>query len=285
MVAKCIPSILPPMTAKEQMEVSKIYSVAGLLEGRTGLLDERPFRNPHHTITAAGLTGGGAIPHPGEISLAHRGVLFLDELPEFQRGTLEVLRQPMEEGVVNISRSSGNYTFPSDFLLVAAMNPCNCGYFPDHNRCRCSISSVQRYLGKISQPLLDRIDIAVQASEIRFQDLRTEVTNESSKEIRKRVMQAQIIQQERFQQTGILFNSQMGRQELEAYCRLGEKEERYMEDMYCSMRLTARTYHKVLKVARTIADLDQSKEIQKRHLTEALMYRSVDKGYWEAFEG
>jgi magnesium chelatase family protein len=228
--------------------------------------------------------GGGAIPHPGEISLAHRGVLFLDELLEFHRATLEVLRQPMEEGYVNIARNSGNYTFPSDFILVAAMNPCNCGYYPDMSRCRCNPSSVQRYMGKISQPLLDRIDIAVQVSEVPFSDLDLKCDNESSEEIRKRVLYVQEVQRERFKDTSLVFNSQMGVEELERYCALEKKDMKFMEQMYQKMKLTARTYHKVLKVARTIADMDGSLKIEKKHLMEALMYRSVDRGYWEAMQ-
>ncbi|MBQ1901662.1 MAG: YifB family Mg chelatase-like AAA ATPase [Lachnospiraceae bacterium] len=284
MIAKCIPSILPPMTEGEKVEVSKVYSVAGLLKQENGLIERRPFRSPHHTISAAGLVGGGAIPHPGEISLAHRGVLFLDELPEFQRSTLEVLRQPMEDGCVNIARSTGNFHFPSDFILVAAMNPCNCGYYPDMSRCRCSIPSIQRYLGKISQPLLDRMDIAVQVSEVPFSDLESTHKNESSEAIRQRVVRTQKLQQERFCETNILFNSQMRGEEMERYCALSEKDKYFMEKMYDKMNLTARTYHKVLKVARTIADMEESDLIEQRHLMEALMYRSVDKGYWEALQ-
>ncbi|MCR5667633.1 MAG: YifB family Mg chelatase-like AAA ATPase [Lachnospiraceae bacterium] len=284
MIAKAIPSILPPMNEEEQIEVSKIYSVAGLLRQESGLIRNRPFRSPHHTISSAGLVGGGAIPHPGEISLAHRGVLFLDELPEFHRATLEVLRQPMEEGYVNIARNSGNYTFPSDFILVAAMNPCNCGYYPDMSRCRCNPFSVQRYMGKISQPLLDRIDIAVQVSEVPFADLDLKCDNESSEEIRKRVLYVQEVQRERFKDTSLVFNSQMGVEELERYCALDKKDMKFMEQMYQKMKLTARTYHKVLKVARTIADMDGSLKIEKKHLMEALMYRSVDRGYWEAMQ-
>lgn len=281
MIAKCIPSILPDMTMDERIEVSKIYSVCGLLSENKKLIEKRPFRNPHHTISTAGLTGGGSNPRPGEISLAHRGVLFLDELPEFQKNTIEILRQPMEEKVVRIGRSAGMCSFPANFILVAAMNPCNCGYYPDLNRCRCSQSSIKKYLSKVSQPLLDRIDISVEAKPVTFNELTKTEKNEDSASIRKRVIKTMKVQKERFSGTDILFNSQIPAGKIEEYCPLGDKETKFMENMFETMNLTARTYHKTLKVARTIADMEDSEKIEKIHLTEALMYRGIDKRFWE----
>ena len=282
MVAKCLPSILPAMSKEEEIEVSKIYSVCGLLKENGSLIRHRPFRSPHHTISTAGLAGGGNVPHPGEISLAHDGVLFLDELPEFHKNTIETLRQPMEEKVVRIVRTGGSFIFPADFILVAAMNPCSCGYYPDMARCRCDRQAVAKYLGRISQPLLDRIDIAVEAAPVTFRDLTDGGTkNESSAEIRGRVMEAQKKQQKRFFGTDIRFNSRIPTGAIETYCALGPKERKLMEELYDKMRLTARTYHKVLKVARTIADLSGAERIERKHLVEAVLYRSIDKRYWE----
>lgn len=281
MVAQCIPTILPDLTDKEKLEVSKIYSVCGLLSEEEGLIESRPFRSPHHTTSSAGLTGGGTNIHPGEISLAHRGVLFLDELPEFQKSTLEILRQPLEDKVVHISRATGNFTFPSDFMLVAAMNPCRCGYFPDMTRCRCTRESVQKYLGKISQPLLDRIDMSVRVRPVGYDELKSPGREESSSSIKKWVMHVQKIQKERFKRSDILFNSKIPSKDINLYCGLKKDEEEFMSEMYKTMGLTARTYHKVLKVARTIADLADKEDISIDHLSEALMYRSADKDYWE----
>ncbi len=282
MVAKCIPSILPPMTLEEQIELSKIYSVCGLFRERESLMEQRPFRNPHHTISEQGLTGGGKEPKPGEISLAHSGVLFLDELTEFRKNTLEVLRQPMEDKEVTIARVNGTYCFPANFVLVAAMNPCNCGYYPDMSRCHCSQPSIQRHMDKLSQPLLDRIDLCVEVSAVGYDDLiRPGGANESSEEIRRRVIRMHQIQKERFEGTDILFNSRIPARELQRYCPLGEKEMAYMEAMYKKMDLTARTYHKIVRVARTIADMDGAKNISRKHLQEAICYRGMDKRYWE----
>ncbi|MBR1622339.1 MAG: YifB family Mg chelatase-like AAA ATPase [Pseudobutyrivibrio sp.] len=281
MIAKCIPSILPSMDQREQMEISKIYSVCGMFDERNGLINKRPFRSPHHTVSPQGLVGGGNNPHPGEISLAHCGVLFLDELTEFNKSTLEILRQPLEDKKVNISRSAGSFTFPADFVLVAAMNPCSCGYYPDLNRCHCSRLSIQRYLSKISQPLLDRIDICAEAPTLNFAQISSKQENESSKDIRSRVENCHEIQKQRYKDYDFKFNSQIPSNLIDKFCYLSEDKKSYMEEMYEKYSLTARTYHKVLKVARTIADMASSKDIELSHLQEALCYRGLDKHYWE----
>ncbi len=281
MIAKCIPSILPPMQTEEQMELSKIYSVSGMFDERYGLIKNRPFRSPHHTISPQGLVGGGAIPKPGEISLAHGGVLFLDELTEFNKATLEILRQPLEDKRVNISRAMGSFTFPADFVLIAAMNPCSCGYYPDLNRCHCTRQSIQRYLSKISQPLLDRIDICVEAPTLKFTQIIKKENNESSASIRERVMKVHEIEQIRFKDYGFKYNSQIPSNLIERFCPLSAENGEYMEEMYNKYSLTARTYHKVLRVARTIADMERSEDIKLEHLQEAILYRGLDKKYWE----
>ena len=281
MIAKCIPSILPKMDDKEQLELSKIYSVCGMFDERKGLIQARPFRSPHHTVSAQGLVGGGHNPHPGEISLAHRGVLFLDELTEFNKSTLEILRQPLEDKQVNISRAAGSFTFPADFVLVAAMNPCSCGYYPDLNRCHCTRLSIQRYLSKISQPLLDRIDICVEAPTLNFAQISMKQKNESSYDIRKRVIACHEIQKKRYADYDFKFNSQIPSGLIDKFCILTDEQIQYMEAMYEKYSLTARTYHKVLRVARTIADMDLSENICLEHLQEALCYRGLDKRYWE----
>lgn len=282
MIAERLATILPPMTEEERLELSKIYSVCGMLKNKKNLMEHRPFRSPHHTITIAGLTGGGTIPKPGEISLAHSGVLFLDELPEFQKNTIEILRQPLEEHEIRLVRSSMSVTYPANFLLLAAMNPCNCGYYPDMNRCRCSLPSLQRYRDRISQPLLDRIDICVEAPTISFKDLHQKAnkTAESSAQIQKRVLVAHQIQYERYKTLGFLHNSHIPSSLLDEYCYLGLKEEHFMEDIYEKMALTARTYHKILRVARTIADLNEEKDISIAHLQEAICYRNIDWKFW-----
>ncbi len=282
MIAKCIPSILPPMSVEEQIELSKIYSVCGHFRERESLMENRPFRNPHHTISEQGLTGGGKDPKPGEISLAHCGVLFLDELTEFHKSTLEVLRQPMEDKYVNIARVSGTCHFPANFVLVAAMNPCNCGYYPDLSRCRCTPAMISRHMSKLSQPLLDRIDLCVEVAEVSYKELTiANQSNESSEDIRRRVVKMHQIQAERFAGTKIGFNSQIPGPEIEKYCSLTSEDQEYMSKMYEKMDLTARTYHKLLRVARTIADMDGCEQIQRKHLQEAICYRGIDRRYWE----
>jgi len=281
MISERLSTILPPLTEEERLELSKIYSVCGLLTNKNALMKERPFRAPHHTITQMGLTGGGAIPKPGEISLAHNGVLFLDELPEFQKSTLEILRQPLEEHEIHLVRAKGTVSYPANFLLLAAMNPCNCGYYPDMNKCRCSDSSLRRYFDKVSQPLLDRIDICVEAPALRYEELTSSgKAGESSEIIQKRVLACHEIQCERYKEESFSHNSAIPASRLEEFCFLGEKETKYMEKMYEKMNLTARTYHKILRVARTIADLEEAKKISLSHLNEAICYRNVDEKFW-----
>lgn len=279
MLAKRFPTILPDLTFAESIEITKIYSVAGLLQNKNALIHYRPFRSPHHTISASALTGGGRIPKPGEISLAHNGVLFLDELPEFQRSALEVMRQPMEDGKVTIARVSGTLTFPSDFMLVAAMNPCPCGYLGSGDKCHCTINEIAKYQSKISGPLLDRIDLMVEMPAVGYEDLQSTASGESSAEIKKRVVKAHEIQLQRYKKEGIFFNAQLNAAQVEKYCVLGEAEQKLLKAAFSSMDLSARAYHKILKVARTAADLDGSEEITVRHLAEVLQYRSLDRKY------
>lgn len=281
MTAKRIPTILPPMTQEEQLEVSKIYSVSGLFNKHKGLMTRRPFRSPHHTITPQGLVGGGKYPKPGEISLSHGGVLFLDEMTEFKKSTLEVLRQPLEEKKIHLVRLTGTFTYPADFLLVGAMNPCACGYYPDMQKCSCSSVTLKHYLEKISQPLLDRMDLCVEAPQLKYEELTVKGEGETSEEIRRRVTCVHEIQRNRFEGTGIRYNSQIPASLLEKYCPLGEEQQKYMEEIYTRMSLTARTYHKILKVARTLADMDDAEQITLQHLNEAVCYRSMNKKYWE----
>ena len=281
MIAKRIPGILPPMELSERLEVSKIYSVSGMLSANEGLMKQRPFRAPHHTISPQGLAGGGIIPKPGEVSLAHRGVLFLDELPEFQKSTLEILRQPMEDKSITISGVTGSLTYPADFLLVCAMNPCKCGFYPDRTKCHCANTSVRHYLSRISQPLLDRIDLCAEAEPVTYQELTGCVKGENSEQIRARVLMAQEMQKKRFRDEVWYFNSQIPVSGLTKYCALGKKERAYMERIYEKLQLSARAYHKIIKLSRTIADLEGSEHISTRHLTEAVCYRSLDKKYWE----
>ncbi|MBR4669070.1 MAG: YifB family Mg chelatase-like AAA ATPase [Butyrivibrio sp.] len=282
MIAKRIPTILPPLSEDESMEVTSIYSVAGRMPDNKALITKRPFMSTHHMVTESALVGGGGIPRPGLISLAHRGVLFLDEMAEFPRSIIDMLRQPMEDKIVNITRSKGNYTYPADFQLVGAMNPCPCGYYPDRNKCTCLPHEIKRYLSHISGPILDRIDIVVEVPKVDIADLSSKVkrAGESSRQIRERVMKARRIQQERFAGSEISFNSQMTPKEIEKYCKLGTAEQAFMEQSFCMMDLSARTYHKVLKLARTIADLEGAANIEKVHLMEALSYRMSDGQYW-----
>ena len=279
MLAKRIPTIMPELSFEESMEISKIYSIAGLL-GNSALVTQRPFRSPHHSITTTALIGGGMIPKPGEISLAHLGVLFLDELPEFQKNTIEVLRQPLEDKSVTIARLSATYRYPAGFMLAAAMNPCSCGYYPDRNKCSCSLNLVKRYLGRISQPLLDRFDICIEALQMNYKELQLQERQETSADIRARVEVARNIQMERYKGLNIWFNSQLTPRTLKKYCQLEHKEQSLLEQAFIKMNLTARAYHRILKVARTIADLDQSEQIKTKHISEAICYRSIDQKYW-----
>lgn len=280
MIAKRVPTILPPPVREESIEITKIYSVLGMVDKEHPLITGRPFRSVHHTVTKAALIGGGAFPAPGEISLAHGGVLFLDELAEFQKPVLEVLRQPLEERQIRITRSQGNFVFPADFILICAMNPCPCGNYPDFNKCTCTPFQIQQYLGKISQPFLDRIDICVETPKIRYETLTGERRQESSAKIRDRVCKARDIQKERYKGRNIRTNSMLGVNELREFCSLGSAEERLMRQAFTSLELTARTYHKIIKTARTIADLDGGGRIREHHLKEAIAYRTMDKKYW-----
>lgn len=256
MTAGCIAGILPPMSTEESMEVTKIYSVMGMVNEKQPLIRKRPFRNVHHTATRAALIGGGMIPRPGEISLAHQGVLFLDELPEFKKGVLEVLRQPLEQHCIRITRNYGTYTFPADFMLVAAMNPCPCGCYPNLERCTCTPAQIQAYLGKISQPFLDRIDLCVEAGRVDYENLTEQKKGEASAEIRMRVCRVRNLQKERYEGKKIRRNTQLEGELLKKYCALGTKEEAMMRQAFERFSLTARSYHRILRVARTIADLD-----------------------------
>lgn len=280
MMARRIPTIMPELSREEQMEVSKIYSICGLLPAGHALVGTRPYRAPHHTISAQALTGGGKWPRPGEISLASRGVLFLDELPEFQKKTLEILRQPLEEHCVTVSRVSGSFTFPAHFMLAAALNPCPCGYYPDRTRCSCTKQQVQRYLGRVSRPLLDRMDICVEAAPVTYRDIRTDQVNESSEQIRARVRRARQIQRARYADSGIYTNSEMGIRQIRRFCSLREDDEAFLQQIFSRLGLSARGCHKILKVARTLADLEGKEQIDRTHLREAAGYRDLQERYW-----
>jgi magnesium chelatase family protein len=282
MLAKRIPTILPPMSLEEAIETTRIHSVAGILEDSRGLVGTRPFRSPHHTISDAGLIGGGAVPRPGEVSLGHHGVLFLDELPEFQRNVLEVMRQPLEDGTVTIARAAISVTFPAQFMLAAAMNPCPCGFFGDPTReCHCSPPQIQRYVSKISGPLLDRIDIHIEVPAVKYKELRGEHSAESSGEIRGRVIRARQIQLERYRaEKKIYANAQMPPKLIRTHCDISAEGEKLLENAITRLGLSARAHDRILKVARTIADLEGAANIEPKHLSEAVQYRSLDRTYW-----
>ena len=280
MIAGRIPGILPPLTLEESLEVTGIFSVAGLLPPGQALITRRPFYAPHHTVTQAALIGGGSgIPRPGMVSLAHRGVLFLDELPEFQKAVLDGMRQPMEEHKVQIARSAGMVTYPSDFILAAAMNPCPCGYYPDRNKCRCTQPQIEKYLGKISGPILDRIDLCVELHPVDILHLQKNIRQRSSEDMRKQILGARKRQAERFAGTDCRFNGDIRAAQVEQYCPLGEEERKVMEQLYSTLQLSARAYHRILKTARTIADLEEREEICGEHLLEAACYRPSET-YW-----
>ena len=281
MIAQRIPSILPPLSFEEAIETTQIHSIAGLLPEGVALLRRRPFRAPHHTVSAAGLSGGGSNPRPGEISLAHNGVLFLDELPEFARGTLEVLRQPMETGQVTISRAGGSVTYPSRVMVVAAMNPCPCGYYGHPTRpCTCSPTAIRKYLGRVSGPLLDRLDIQVEVDPVRYEELSDATPGESSAAIRERVIAARSRQQRRLARFGVPCNAQIPASALAEACPLTPAADRILKAAFERMNLSGRAYDRILKIARTIADLDGSERLDTPHITEAIQYRSLDRKYW-----
>lgn len=279
MLSKRLPSILPDMTWEESLEVTQIYSVMGMLSPDKPLIQQRPFRSPHHTVSNAGLTGGGTNPKPGEISLSHKGVLFLDELPEFRKDTLDLMRQPLEDAQVTISRASGSVTYPAEFMLVCAMNPCKCGWYGSASgRCSCSAGSVATYRSRISGPLLDRIDIIVEVPAVEFEALRSRAEAEPSAVIKKRVDGAREIQNRRFGIHNGMCNARMGPEEMRSYCVLDESCANLMRSAFDALGLTARSYDRIVRVARTIADLDGSEQIQPRHIAEAIRYRTVNLG-------
>ena len=277
MLSKRLPSILPDMTWEEALSVSQVYSVMGLLSAKRPMVMHRPFRSPHHTISNVGLTGGGANPKPGEISLAHKGVLFLDELPEFKRDTLDVMRQPLEDGYVTISRASGSAAYPSEFMLVCAMNPCKCGWNGDSSgRCKCSPTSVANYRSRISGPLLDRIDIIVEVPAVQYEDLQSREETESSASMKAKVNRARKIQEARYKDRAITCNARMGPDEMREFCKLDKVGNTLMEEAFNDYGLTARSYDRILKVARTIADIEGSKDILPAHIGEAIQFRTIN---------
>lgn len=280
MTARRIPTIMPELALDESIEISKLYSICHLLSEKEPLILNRPFRSPHHSISMQALAGGGSRPKPGEVSLASGGILFLDELPEMSRAALEVLRQPLEERCITVTRVQGSYRYPADFQLVAAMNPCLCGHYPDRERCTCTQSQIRRYLGRISRPFLDRIDMCVETAPISYEEMNREGENESSARIRARVERARKIQKERFWGGTVRYNGEMSSRQVKQYCRLSPKESGFMEVVFQEMKLSARVYGKILKVARTAADLDEYSEIEHRHLCEAISYVRLKEKYW-----
>lgn len=282
MLAKRIPSILPPLTIKEALETTKIHSVAGKIGAETSLMTVRPFRSPHHTISDVALVGGGSYPQPGEISLAHNGVLFLDEMPEFKRTVLEVMRQPLEDRVVTISRAKFTVNYPASFMLVASMNPSPSGYFPDDPNNTSSAFEMQRYMNKLSGPLLDRIDIHIEVQKVEFEQLSDRRKGENSIKIRERVLKAREIQEQRYKDLDISYNAQIGPKEIEKYCELDSTSQNLIKNAMEKLNLSARAYDRILKVARTIADLENSEQILSNHIAEAIQYRSLDREFWNA---
>lgn len=282
LMAKCVPTIMPDMTFEEAVEVTKIHSVAGILDAGKGIVTARPFRTPHHTVTVPALMGGGAKAKPGEVSMAHNGVLFLDEMPEYQRQTLESLRQPLEDGVVTVSRAKQSLDYPAKFMLIASMNPCPCGNFGSKTQqCRCTAAEIRRYVSRLSGPLLDRIDLQVEVDGISYEELRFAPPSEDSATIKARVEKARALQRERYKGTGVHTNAQMTNAQMKKYCALTPDCERILEAAFKKLNMTARASARVLKVARTIADLEGSESILVKHITEAVQYRSLDRKYWE----
>ncbi len=282
MMARRIPSILPDLSFEEALETTKIHSVAGILSKESPLIVERPFRAPHHTISSTSLVGGGIFPKPGEVSLAHHGVLFLDELPEFNKNTLELMRGPLEDKKITISRISNTLTFPCNFMLVASMNPCPCGFYGSKQKeCTCQPQAIHKYLAKISGPLLDRIDIQVEVAQVEYQNLEKNNREETSKQIKERINKARKIQLTRYEKEGIYSNSELTPNLQEKYCVLGKEESMLLKQAFDRLNLSARAYGRILKVARTIADLEGKEKIEIPHIAEAIQYRSLDKKYWK----
>jgi len=281
MIARAIPSILPDLTFAEALEVTKIHSIAGILDGASGIVTERPFRAPHHTASVAALSGGGTKAKPGEVSAAHNGVLFLDELPEYPRTALEALRQPLEDGVITVSRVYSTIAYPARFMLVASMNPCPCGNYCSRDKeCRCTLGQIQKYLSKVSGPLLDRIDLQIEVDSITFSEIRRIENEESSEAMRKRVQKAREIQSKRFVGTKCYCNAQMDSKMILKYCLLDKAAEDLMKNAFASLKMSARAYNRILKVARSIADLAGKEQVMAEHIAEAIQYRSMDRKYW-----
>jgi len=281
MISRRLPTILPDMTFEESLEVTKIHSIAGILSAHTPLISQRPFRHPHHTISGISLVGGGKIPKPGEISLAHFGILYFDELPEFNKNTLETLRGPLEDKEITISRVNASITYPCNFMFIASMNPCPCGYYGSKEKpCSCTPDQIKKYIGKISGPLLDRIDLHIEVSPVKFDNFDNSKNTTDSKTIKERVNSARKIQQERYKNIGIFSNSELTPKLIEKYCILDSESKKILNAAFSSLGLSARAYSRILKVARTIADLDNSENIKVHHLTEAIQYRSLDRKYW-----
>ena len=282
MMARRIPTILPDLNFEEALEITKIHSIAGELKQNVPIITTRPFRAPHHTVSAVSLAGGGKIPKPGEISLAHYGVLFLDELPEFNKHTLEVMRGPLEDRIITIARVNATLTYPCNFMFVASMNPCSCGFYGSKEKeCTCSPQSISKYINKISGPLLDRIDIQIEVTPVKYQKLDEDTYVETSSQIKERVNRARKIQQERYKEEGIYSNAELTPKLTQKYCKLDEPSRSLLQKAFEKLGLSARAHGRILKVARTIADLEESKNIEQKHIAEAIQYRSLDKKYWK----
>lgn len=282
LLASCIPSVMPPMSKEESLETTKIYSISGLLDSENGLIRERPFRSPHNSVSVVALVGGGNRLRAGEISLAHNGVLFLDELPEFHRQTIEILRQPLEEKKITIARAKGVVTYPSDFLLVSAMNPCKCGFYPDRKYCHCDENQIRKYLSRVSRPMIDRFDMVTEARRVEYKNISKEKdgSGKKSEEIKKRVCEVRNIQEERFKGSGIHFNSQMNNKMVNEYCMLEKKARSLLEHAYEKGNMSLRGYYRILKLSRTIADMGRKKEVTEMEVAEAIHYREMIERFW-----
>ena len=280
-MARALPSILPELTFEEALEITKVHSISGLLSPQSPLIQKRPFRSPHHTITPVSLIGGGKTPKPGEITLAHYGILFLDELPEFNKSTLELLRCPIEDKIITINRINSSVIYPCNFMFVASMNPCPCGYYgTDENKCHCSEKAISNYIGKLSGPLLDRIDLHIEVKPIEYEKISSEEKGETSKQIKERVDKARKIQLDRYKNLNIHSNSELTPNLIEKFCKIDEESKKLLKMAFERLGLSGRAYSRILKVSRTIADLDGEENINKKHIAEAIQYRSLDRKYW-----